>query len=124
MILVDTSVWIDHFRASDQQLAALLTRNEVLSHPFVIGEIALGSIAKRAEVLRYLTNLQAATAATHEETMIFIDRHKLANTGLGYVDTHLLASVALTQGGALWARDKTLRAAAARLSLTPKISLT
>ena len=123
MILVDTSVWIDHFRAADQQLVALLTRNEVLSHTFVIGEIALGSVAKRADVLRYLNNLPASIAATHGEAMIFIDRHKLANTGLGYVDVNLLASAALTPGAALWARDKKLRAAAARCGVAPKVPL-
>jgi predicted nucleic acid-binding protein len=123
MILVDTSIWIDHFRAGDQQLVALLTRNEALTHPFVIGEIALGSVAKRAEVLRYLNNLPAAVAATHDEVMIFIDRHKLANSGLGYVDATLLASAALTPGAALWARDKTLRAAAARCGVAPKSGL-
>lgn len=119
MILVDTSVWIDHFRAADQQLVALLSHNEVLSHPFVIGEIALGSIARRVDVLRYLSNLPSSTPATSDEVLIFIERHKLANTGLGYVDAHLLASVALTPGSALWARDKTLRATATRLGLAP-----
>lgn len=120
MILADTSIWIDHFRAADQQLIALLTRNEVLTHPFVIGEIALGGVAKRADVLRYLKNLPAAVAATGDEVMVFIDRHKLANSGLGYVDASLLASAALTPGASLWARDKTLRAAATRCGLGAK----
>lgn len=123
MILVDTSIWIDHLRAADQQLVALLTRNEVLSHSFVIGEIALGSVAKRAEVLRYLNNLPASLAATHDEAMTFIDRHKLANTGLRYVDVNLLASAALTPDAALWARDKNLRAAAVRCGIAPKLQL-
>lgn len=123
MILVDTSVWIDHFRAADPQLVALLTRNEVLAHPFVIGELALGSVAKRAEVLRYLTNLPAAMTARHDEVMAFIDRHALASTGLGYVDANLLAAAALTPGAALWSRDKTLRSAAARCGVAPKVAL-
>jgi predicted nucleic acid-binding protein len=123
MILVDTSIWIDHFRAADPQLVALLTRNEVLSHPFVIGEIALGSVAKRADVLRYLNNLPAAVGATHDEVMVFIDRHKLANMGVGYVDANLLASAALTPGASLWARDKNLRAAAVRCGVAPKVAL-
>lgn len=123
MILVDTSVWIDHFRAADQQLIALLLRNEVLTHPFVIGEIALGSIAKRAEVLRYLNNLPSVVSAAHAEIMIFIERNKLANSGLGYVDAGLLASTALTPGAALWSRDKNLRAAAARCGLAPRSAL-
>lgn len=123
MILVDTSVWIDHFRSADPQLVALLTRNEVLIHPGVIGEIALGSVAKRGDVLRYLNNLPATASATHAEVMTFIDRHKLANTGLGYVDAHLLASAALTPGAGLWSRDKNLRAAAGRCGVAPKRTL-
>jgi len=123
VILVDTSIWIDHFRASEPQLVALLDRNEVLTHPHVIGEIALGSVAKRAEVLRYLNHLPSVAVPRHEEVMIFIERHKLANTGLGYVDTNLLASAALTSGAALWARDKTLRAAAVGCGVAPKVAL-
>lgn len=123
MILVDTSVWIDHFRTAEPQLVTLLNRSEVLAHPSVIGEIALGSVAKRADVLRYLNNLPGVVTATHDEIMIFIDRHKLSNTGLGYMDAGLLASVALTPGSALWSRDKNLRAAAARCGVAPKIAL-
>ncbi len=124
MILVDTSIWIDHLRAADPQLVALLTRNQVLSHNFVVGEIALGSIAKRDEILRYLRNLPAAVGATHDEVMIFIERHALASSGLGYVDVNLLASAALTPGATLWSRDKNLRAAAVRCGLAPTIPLT
>lgn len=123
MILVDTSVWIDHFRAAEPQLVALLGGNEVLAHPFVIGEIALGSVAKRGEILRYLDHLPAAAVARHEEVMLFVDRHKLANSGVGFVDAHLLASAALTPGAGLWSRDKTLCAAAVRCGVAPKITL-
>lgn len=123
MILVDTSIWIDHFRASEAQLETLLMRNQVLSHPFIIGEIALGSVKQRTQVLRHLNNLPAAIAATHDETMIFIERQKLANTGIGYVDAHLLASAALTPAAALWSRDKNLRTAATRCGVAPKIVL-
>jgi predicted nucleic acid-binding protein len=123
MILVDTSIWIDHFRAADPQLAALLGQNEVLVHPCVIGEIALGSVKRRARVLRDLSNLPAALAATHGEIMIFIERHALANTGIGYVDAGLLAATALTPGAALWSRDKNLRANAVRCGLGPRMAL-
>lgn len=123
MVLVDTSIWIEHFRAAEPQLVALLMRNDVLAHPFVIGEIALGGVAGRADVLRHLNHLPAAVAATQPEVMIFIDRHKLANTGLGYVDASLLASTALTSGAALWARDKTLHAAAVRCGVAAKGAL-
>jgi len=114
MILVDTSVWIDHVRAGEPQLAALLTRNEVLCHPYVIGEIALGGVARRAEVLRLLGALPAAIVATHDELMAFIDARQLANSGLGLIDAGLLAATLLTTGAELWARDKNLCAAAAR----------
>jgi predicted nucleic acid-binding protein len=123
MILVDTSIWIDHFRAADPQLTALLTQNEVLAHPCVIGEIALGSVKGRAEVLRHLNNLPSVVVAAHPEVMVFIERHKLANTGVGYVDACLLASAALTPGAALWARDKSLHAAAVRCALAPRTAL-
>jgi hypothetical protein len=122
MILVDTSIWIDHFRAAEPQLVMLLANNEVLAHPCVIGEIALGSVAKRADVLRHLNNLPAAIVAAHQEVTIFIDRHKLANTGIGYVDACLLASTALTPHAALLSRDKNLRTAATRCGLAPKIA--
>lgn len=123
MILVDTSIWIDHLRASEPHLVKLLGDNAVITHPCVIGEIALGSVAKRTEVLRYLQNLPAAMAATHAETMIFIERHALANSGVGYVDACLLASAALTPDAALWSRDKNLRAAASRCGVAPKAPL-
>ncbi len=123
MILVDTSIWIDHFRTADRQLVALLTQNEVLAHPCVVGELALGSVKGRAEALRNLNNLPSGVVATHQEVMVFIERHKLASTGVGYVDACLLASTALTPAAALWARDKSLRAAAARCALAPKVTL-
>jgi predicted nucleic acid-binding protein len=120
VILVDASIWIAHFRTAEPQLVALLMRNEVLAHPFVIGEVALGSVARRADVLRHLGNLPAAVSATHVEVMTFIERHRLTNAGLGYVDASLLASTALTSGAALWTRDKDLRAAAVRCGVAAK----
>lgn len=123
VILVDTSVWIDHFRTAEPELVTLLMNNEVVSHPFVIGEIALGSVAQRSNVLRYLNNLPSVVTATPAEVMTFIDRHKLANTGVGYVDASLLASAALSPGAALWSRDKSVRAAATRCGLAPKAAL-
>ncbi|MEQ1707220.1 MAG: type II toxin-antitoxin system VapC family toxin [Terricaulis sp.] len=124
MILVDTSIWIDHFRAADPQLVALLNQNAVLVHSCVIGEIALGSVKRRAQVLRDLRNLPAALVATHDEVMVFSERHALANTGVGYVDACLLASTALTPSAELWSRDKNLRAAATRCALAPRVALT
>ncbi len=108
MILVDTSVWIDHFRRGNPTLVAALEREDVLTHPFVIGELACGELKKRREVLDLLAALPAAVVASDEETLNFIERHRLMGNGIGYIDAHLLASVALTEGGRLWTLDKRL----------------
>ena len=115
MILVDTSVWVDHLRRGDARLAALLEGAGVLIHPFIIGEIACGSLADRGTVLELLQDLPMATVADATEVLVFIDRHRLHGKGIGYVDVHLLAAVALTQGAKLWTRDKRLRSAAQAL---------
>lgn len=112
MILVDTSVWVDHLRIGDAHLAALLERGSVVMHPFVVGEIACGSLTHRAPIIELLRELPAATVAEGDEVLGFIERHALHGKGIGYVDVHLLASVALTQGASLWTRDKRLQAAA------------
>lgn len=115
MILADTSVWVDHLRRGDARLAAQLDRAAVLVHPFVIGEIACGSLRDRATVLALLQDLPMAAVASADEALVFIDRHRLYGLGIGYVDVHLLAAVALTQGATLWTRDKRLRAVAQAL---------
>lgn len=115
MILVDTSVWVDHLRRGDADLAALLDRAAVLVHPFVIGEIACGSLADRETVLELLQDLPMATVADAQEVLVLIDRHRLHGKGIGYVDVHLLAAVALSQGARLWTRDRRLREAARAL---------
>lgn len=112
MILVDTSVWIDHLRRGDAQLAALLERGVVVMHPFVLGEVSCGSLADRSTVLEPLQNLPAAIAADNDEAFRFIGHHALHGTGIGFIDVHLLASVMLTHGAKLWTRDKRLKAAA------------
>ena len=115
MILVDTSVWVDHLRGNDPQLTALLHRAEVLMHPFVLGEIACGNLSTRGSVLALLRQLPTAAVASGEEVLGFIERHDLHGQGVGYVDVHLLASVALRPGTRLWTRDSRLRGAAQRL---------
>ncbi|MFN8580864.1 MAG: type II toxin-antitoxin system VapC family toxin [Gemmatimonadaceae bacterium] len=117
MILVDTSVWVDHLRHGDTHLAALLTSEQVAVHPFVIGELACGSLRPHSEVLALLHHLTPATTLTHDDVMRFIAAHRLGGRGIGYVDVHVLASAAL-DGSALWTRDKALHAVAARLHLT------
>ncbi len=116
MILVDTSVWVDHLRSGDAQLAALLEQGRVVSHPFVVGEIACGSLADRATVIELLQDLPAAAVAETDEVLAFVERQALHGKGVGYVDVHLLASAALTPGTQLWTRDKRLRAAAEALA--------
>ena len=117
MILVDTSVWVDHLRVSDEALAALLDTGAVLAHPFVIGELALGNLRQREIVLNALSDLPHASAATDLEVLHFIDRHALFGRGIGYVDAHLLAAVQLTAGAELWTKDKRLHGVAVGLGL-------
>jgi predicted nucleic acid-binding protein len=115
LILVDTSVWVDHLRRGDARLAALLESASVRVHPFIVGEIACGSLANRKTVLELLQDLPMAAVADPDEVLVFIERHKLHGKAIGYVDVHLLASVELTEGATLWTRDKRLRAAAQAL---------
>ncbi len=117
MILVDTSVWIDHLRAGDKALASLLDTGSVLAHPFVIGELALGNLRQRVLILDTLSDLPLAGVATDAEVLHFIDRHALFGRGIGYVDCHLLAAVRLTEGAALWTRDQRLHGVAGYLGL-------
>ena len=112
MILVDTSVWVDHLRRGDAQLAGLLHRGAVLMHPFVLGEIACTNLVDRPNLLALLQQLPAAAVAEGSEVLGFIERRKLHGRGIGYVDVHLLASVVLTADARLWTRDKRLRSAA------------
>ena len=115
MILVDTSVWVDHLQRGDAELAGLLERGSVVVHPFVVGELACGSLADRATVLELLQDMPMAVVAESDEVLGFIERHRLHGRGIGYVDVHLLASTALTRGATLWTRDLRLRAAAEAL---------
>ena len=117
MILVDTSVWVDHLRAGAPALAAALEQGSVLMHPFVLGELACGNLKNRGEVLRLLGDLPAAPMATDPEVLNYIERRALMGRGIGYVDVHLLASVALAGAAHLWTRDKRLAAVAADLKL-------
>ncbi len=112
MILVDTSVWVDHLRRGDAELVDLLERGQVLMHPFVVGEIACGSLSDRDLTLELLLQLPMAAVAEPDEALGFIELRGLHGKGIGYVDIHLLASTALTAGSTLWTRDKRLHDAA------------
>lgn len=117
MILLDTSVWVDHLRSGDKTVAALLETGRVLAHPFVIGELALGYLRRRHAILSALQDLPRANPATDLEVLLLIERNSLAGLGIGYVDVHLLASTRLTAGSALWTRDRHLAEVAGRLGL-------
>ncbi len=115
MILVDTSVWIDHLRAGDATLARLLERGAVLAHPWVVGELALGQLRQRGEVIALLSSLPQATVATPPEVLRLIEHHELYGIGIGYVDAQLLAATKLTDDTTLWSEDRRLGAASSRL---------
>jgi predicted nucleic acid-binding protein len=115
-MLVDTSVWVEHFRRGDPALAALLGRNEGECHPFIIGELACGSLRRRSEVLSLLRRLPHAPVATHDEVLMFMERHRLMGRGGGWIDVHLLASAALGNT-LLWSRDRRLSEVARELHL-------
>lgn len=107
MVLVDTSVWVDHLRRGNARLAHLLEREEVACHPFVVGELACGSLRNRAEIMSLLRALPSLTRAQDDEVLYFIERHSLMGRGLGLIDVHLLAS-AILEGAALWTLDSRL----------------
>jgi predicted nucleic acid-binding protein len=117
MILVDTSVWIEHLRRGDEALVALLNRAHVSTHPFVIGELACGNLRKRDEILRLLNGLPQAPIASQDEVLFFIDRNRLMGRGIGLIDAHLLAASALDDDLPLWTRDKRLQKVAVDLNL-------
>ncbi|MDP3898546.1 MAG: type II toxin-antitoxin system VapC family toxin [Mesorhizobium sp.] len=116
MILLDSSVWMDHLRAKVEPVTMLLERNQIAIHPFVVTEIALGSIANRARVLWLLQKLPGVPKARDDEVLDLIDRERLFGSGIGFVDAHLLASARLA-GIPLWTMDKKLNTAAERLGV-------
>ena len=117
MILVDTSIWIDHLHARESQLVELLERDEVGIHPVVIEELAAGSIADRPRVLELLSSLRRFTTISHDELLALIEQRRLWGRGLSVADIHLVGSVAVTPGGQLWTRDRRLRQVGDELGL-------
>ena len=120
MILVDTTVWVDHLRAGDKTLAELLDAGAVVTHPFVVGEIALGHLNPRGTILHMLSQLPSIGTVTDGEAMAYIESRKLVGVGIGYIDVHLLAAVQLAAGTTLWTRDKRLRAVAEKVGLSTR----
>jgi predicted nucleic acid-binding protein len=122
MILVDASIWVDHIRSPDELLATLLARHEVLTHPFVIGEVSLGSMRNRAEVIAELGKLPRTLVARNEDVLHLIEQHRLFGRGIGYVDVHLLTSARLIRNTQLWTRDRRLHEAANELQLAARLT--
>ena len=117
MILVDTSIWIDHFRKLDSTLQELLDAGQVLCHPYVIGELSVGNLYDRTLTLRRLSELPMITGETHERVLKFIAHNSLFGTGLGYIDMHLLAAMRLAPEVSIWTRDRRMLKAAERLAV-------
>jgi predicted nucleic acid-binding protein len=111
MVLVDTSIWIDHFNRSDPVLQFLLNEYEAAVHPYILGELACGTIKNRKEIFRLLSNLPTIETISSEEYFVFLEAHKLYGKGLGFVDIHLLAS-SLVAPCTIYTRDKVLLKAA------------
>jgi len=117
MILVDTSIWIDHLQRTEPDLVALLENAEVCVHPMIIGELALGSLRDRSVILSLLDDLPGIPVATHAEVLQLIASHALYGTGLSFIDAHLLAALRLSSTAKLWTRDRRLESAAKRLGV-------
>jgi predicted nucleic acid-binding protein len=117
VILVDTSVWVQHIHREVAALSALLEAGEILMHPFVVGELALGNLKNRNAVLTDFRLLPQAVVASHDEVLEFVEQSRLFGKGIGYVDSHLLAAARLSAEARLWTFDKQLDAAATQLGL-------
>lgn len=117
VILIDTSLLADHFRAADPLVARLLEEGRTLCHPFVIGELMMGSPRNRREIAELLNRLPQVQVALDGEVLDFVEEHGLFGTGLGYIDAHLLLSVQLTPGASIWTRDRRMAKAAERLAV-------
>jgi len=123
MVLVDTSIWVNHLRRGSRHLEKLLTDAEVMCHPFIIGELACGNLKNRDEIISLLHSLPMALTVEFDEFLLFIDQHNLMGRGVGFVDVHLLASAQLT-GVSLWTADKRLKSSAEQLKLAFRKKMT
>jgi len=116
MVLVDTSVWVEHLRSGDIRLENLLNEGHVICHLFIVGELACGNLSNRAEILSLMQALPLANHAEHEEVIHLIENYSLMGKGLGFIDMHLIASAILTKVP-IWTLDKKLKEASSRLGL-------
>ncbi len=117
MVIVDTSVWVAHLRVGSRRLHELLDNTQVMSHDFIVGELACGNLKRRREILDLFEALPRAPLLSQKEVLYFIEHHSLMGTGIGFVDAHLLASAQLSNVP-LWTLDSSLRRAAASLGLS------
>jgi predicted nucleic acid-binding protein len=124
MILVDTSVWVDHLRVGNAKLADALRAGQVATHPFVIGELACGNLKSREAVLSLMHGLPVVPVADDDETLFFIEQNALMGRGIGYIDAHLLAATAIATPTRLWTHDKRLGVIAAALKLAYRAAAT
>jgi predicted nucleic acid-binding protein len=122
MILVDTSVWVDHLRVEEPHLVSLLSENQVFGHPMVIGELACGNLRNRDELLQDIKGLPTIPSAAHDEVFYLIEDRRLRGRGIGFVDAHLLASTALAAPAKLWTKDMRLLRVAVDLRLAYDMS--
>ena len=116
MVLVDTSVWVEHFRAGNSGLKSLLEEGKVSCHELIVGELACGSLKNRGGIISLLQTLPSVVEAEHDEVLRFVDQHRLMGKGLGLIDVHLMASAVLSDTP-LWTLDKTLKAESSRLGI-------
>jgi hypothetical protein len=116
MVLVDTSLWVDHFREGNAHLERLLLDIEVACHPFIIGELACGNLKNRTEILTLLHSLPSVPAIDNDEALFFIERNALMGSGIGFIDVHLLASARLAHIP-LWTNDTRLLKASVSLQV-------
>jgi predicted nucleic acid-binding protein len=114
-VLVDSSVWVAHFKQRDERLVALLNDGMVVCHPYIVMEIACGTPPDRRNVIQMLSDLEVATVATHDEVLTLIERQTLFGKGCGLVDLSLLASTLLSEHTQLWTLDARLLKVAAVL---------
>lgn len=121
MILVDTSIWVDHFRAADPLLDHLLGKGMVTTHPFILGELAMGNFRRRATIFDELSSLPEVRVCPDEEVMDFIETRKLFGRGLSYIDAHILAAAKLWPGTSLLTRDRRLHMAAEEMGVVAKV---
>ena len=118
-VLVDTSIWVNHFRSSNSHLEGLLDNTEVVCHPLIIGELACGNIKNRNEILTLLSSLPMAPEVEYDEALEFIELNKLMGKGIGFIDIMLLASSRLAELP-IWTNDKKLKEAAQRIHISYK----